>query len=345
MDQNSAQKRRFGAISRTRLRAFGLLVAFALLLIACGGKQGAASQAASTDASDARQPNPPPAPPAEATGGFDGQQAYQFVADQVAIGPRSAGTAGGLREQQYIVSKLQSFGCPVDQEDFHTASPIGTVAMKNILAKVPGASNDILLFTTHYDTKRMANFVGADDGGSSTGVMLEMARLICARKNALSVWIAFFDGEEAFNPEWADPDNTYGSRELAARMALSGDLMRVKAMLLADLVGGRNLHVKREANSAPWLTDMVWSTAARLGYKDVFLSASTPIEDDHLSFLRRNVASVDIIDLDTEHDVPYWHTPQDTLDKISPRSLAIVGHVLIAALPQLEEKFRPGAHP
>jgi Zn-dependent M28 family amino/carboxypeptidase len=172
-----------------------------------------------------------------------------------------------------------------------------------------------------------------------------LARLVCARKNALTVWVAFFDGEEAFNLDWKDPDNTYGSRELAARMAVSGDLTRVKAMLLADLVGGRNLHVKREGNSTAWLTDLVWSTAARLGYKDVFLSDRVPIDDDHLSFLHRNVASVDIIDLDTLNDVPYWHTPQDTLDKISPRSLAIVGHVLIATLPQLEEKFHPGTHP
>ena len=148
------------------------------------------------------KPRPAPAaPPAESTGGFDGQQAYQYVADQVAIGPRSAGTEGDTRAQQYIIGKLQSFGCPVDQEDFHTSTPIGSVAMKNIVAKVPGASPDIVLFTTHYDTKRLPNFVGADDGGSSTGVMLELARLVCARKNALTVWVAFFDGEEAFNPD------------------------------------------------------------------------------------------------------------------------------------------------
>jgi Zn-dependent M28 family amino/carboxypeptidase len=317
----------------------------ALLLVACGGKQGAASEAASPAAAAQNTPAPA-APPAAATGGFDGQQAYQYVADQVAIGPRSAGTEGDTRAQQYIVGKLQSFGCPVDQEDFHTPTPIGNVAMKNIVAKVPGASPDIVLFTTHYDTKRLPNFIGADDGGSSTAVMLEMARLVCARKNQLTVWIAFFDGEEAFNPTvWADPDNTYGSRELAARMALSGDLAHVKAMLLADLVGGRNLHVKRDSNSTGWLTDMVWSTAARLGYKDIFLNDRVAMEDDHLPFLRRNVAAVDIIDLDTSNDVPYWHTPADTLDKISPRSLAIVGHVLIATLPELEQKFHPAARP
>jgi Zn-dependent M28 family amino/carboxypeptidase len=337
-------KMRFSRFLRSTLRAVAPL-SCALLLVACGGKQGAASEAASS--ADAGQTTPAAAAPAaESTGGFDGQQAYQYVADQVAIGPRGAGTEGDTRAQQYIVGKLQSFGCPVDQEDFHASTPIGSVAMKNIVAKVPGASPDIVLFTTHYDTKRLPNFVGADDGGSSTGVMLELARLVCARKNALTVWVAFFDGEEAFNPDvWQDPDNTYGSRELAARLALSGDLGHVKAMLLADLVGGRNLHVKRDSNSTGWLTDMVWSTAARLGYKDIFLNDRVAMEDDHLPFLHRNVAAVDIIDLDTSNDVPYWHTPADTLDKISPRSLAIVGHVLIATLPELEQKFHSAARP
>src|SRR5262249_16120139 len=141
--------------------------------------------------------------------------------------------------QQYIIGKLQSFGCTADQEDFSASTPIGTVAMKNIVAKIPGAGSDVLIFATHYDTKRLPNFVGADDGGSSTGIMLELSRLLCQRKNALTIWIAFLDGEEAFNLNWVDPDNTYGSRELAARTALSGDLPRVKAFVLADMVGYR----------------------------------------------------------------------------------------------------------
>jgi Zn-dependent M28 family amino/carboxypeptidase len=218
------------------------------------------------------------------------------------------------------------------------------VEMTNIIAKIPGASPDILLFTTHYDTKRMANFVGADDGGSSSGVMLELARSVCRRQNALTVWIAFFDGEEAFNRDWADPDNTYGSRELAARMALSGELGRVRAMVLADLVGNRRLRLKRESQSTPWLTDLVWSTAERLGYGRVFVSESSPVEDDHVPFLRRGVDAVDIIDLDNPMDDGYWHEVSDTLDKVSARSLAVVGHVLIETLPQLENRFSPAAN-
>ena len=310
-------------------------LAFAFCLVACSGKDAATSQAVSAaPVEEVKAPRP------ETTGGFDGQRAYQHVVDLVAIGPHSAGTDGDRRAQDYIIAQLKSFGCPVDQEDFHTPTPIGNVAMKNIVAKIPGSSPDILMFTTHYDSKLLPNFVGADDGGSSTGVMLEFAHLVCARKNAMTVWVVFFDGEEAFG-SWSDSDSVYGSRELAARMALSGDLPRVKAMVLADLVGSHDLRLKRETNSTGWLTDLVWSTAAKLGYGSVFVSDQNPIDDDHGPFLKRQVPAVDIVRC-CDNEIPYWHTAQDTLDKVSPQSLAIVGHVLIATLPELEQKFHPG---
>jgi glutaminyl-peptide cyclotransferase len=279
----------------------------------------------------------PPAPAAGSTGGFDGARAFKHVEQLVAIGPHSAGSPGIRRAQEYIVGQLKSFGCPVEEEDFHAPStPVGDVAMKNILVKIPSANSSIILYSSHYDTKRMDNFVGADDAGSSTAVLLELARLLCARKNAQTIWLAFFDGEEAFNTNWADPDNTYGSRELAASLALSGDLRRVKAMILVDMVGPANPVYKRESNSTPWLTDILWSTAARLGYGRIFVNEAATIEDDHLSFLKRDVPSSDIIDL----DVPYWHTSEDTLDKVDPRTLAITGHVLIESLPELEKKIK-----
>lgn len=312
-----------------------VVFASSLLLTACSGNGGAASGAMTEAASgSASQPQQTAQPP-DKTGGFDGQRAFQHVADLVAIGARTAGTDGNHRAQDYIIGQLKGSGCTVDPETFQTPTPVGDVEMRNIVAKIPGILADTVLFLTHYDTKRLPNFVGADDGGSSTGVMLELARALCARKNALTVWIAFLDGEEAFNFQWQDPDNTYGSRELAARMALSGDLARTKAVILADMIGSKNLRIKRDANSTSWLTDLVWSTASRLGYSDIFVSSSIAEEDDHIPFMRRNVPSVDIIDT----EIPYWHTPQDTIDKLSPGSLAVVGHVLIAVLPQLEKKF------
>jgi Zn-dependent M28 family amino/carboxypeptidase len=198
----------------------------------------------------------------------------------------------------------------------------------------------IILLATHYDTKRIENFVGADDGGSSTGVMLELARLLCPQKGRNAVWIAFFDGEEAVRPQWEDPDNCYGSREMAARFAASGDLPKIKALMLADIVGTRTPHFKRESYSTKWLVDLVWSVAKKLGYGNIFIDDTSSMEDDHQSFLKRKVPSVDVIDpeLGPGGDIYYWHTPEDTLDKLSPKTLAIVGHVFVESVKQLQSK-------
>jgi glutaminyl-peptide cyclotransferase len=324
-----------------RAIAISALLACGTLCLSCNSSQpsGSASAAASpapSAASASTAPQKSDAPAAEQTGGFDGQRAFDHVSKLVSFGPHSPGSEGIRKAQEYIHTELQSFGCKYDDHDFHADTTVGNVAMKNITAKIPGKSSDIIMLTTHYDTKLMPNFVGADDSGSSTGLMLELARHLCKQQNALTIWITFFDGEESFTPEWND-GNTYGSREMAASMAISGDLKRVKAFLLADMVGGRNLHIKRESQSTKWLKDIVWSTASRLGYKDIFLPAETTIEDDHLAFVHRGVPSVDVIDLEDPQTANYWHTTADTLDKVSGRSLAIVGHVFLESIPEIEK--------
>jgi glutaminyl-peptide cyclotransferase len=289
--------------------------------------------------------NPPAVHPDSVTGRFDGARAYEHVRRLVEIGPRAPGSDGIHRAQAYIVGQLKSFGCQVEEHDFHGSTPVGDIAMKNIIAKVPGTGRDIVLYTTHYDTLRMANFVGADDGGSGAGTMLELARVLCGRKGTLNVWIVFFDGEEAQghwtdrdSVQWTDTNSTYGSREMAASMALSGELKRVKAMILADMIGPPDLKIKRDTSSTRWLTDLIWATAGRLGYGKVFVNETTTVTgDDHFSFIRRGVAGCDIIDFDVAST--YWHTPQDILDKVDPRSLAIVGNVFVGTLPELEKKF------
>jgi hypothetical protein len=318
------------------------LMAFALL--GCGNgtaKSGTAqsseapalaSAAAPADTSGASD-----ALPADKTGGFDGARAYDYTSKIVAIGPRQPNTDGIHREQDFIRADLTKSGCKFDEDDFNSSTPIGSVPMKNIVAKIPGKTNDFLLLLTHYDTKRQDDFVGAVDGGSSTGLMLEMARLLCSRKDQpLGVWIAFLDGEEAF-VEWNDDDSVYGSRELAARMALSGDLKRVKAVILADMVGPKDLKIRRDSGSTGWLTDLVWSKATAFGYQDYFLNSSRPIEDDHQPFMKRHIAAVDIIDCCTE-DYPFWHTSGDTMDKVSARSLGMVGHVILATVDDLQNR-------
>jgi glutaminyl-peptide cyclotransferase len=282
---------------------------------------------------------------AETSARFDGARAYEHVRHLVEIGPRTPASEGILRAQAYIIGQLKSLGCPVEEHDFHASTAFGDLAMKNIVVKIPGTSPSIVLYTTHYDTVRIPNFVGADDGGSGTGTMLELARLFCSRPNSLNVWIVFFDGEEAqgnwtdkASIQWTDNNNTYGSREMAAQMALSGDLKRTRAMILADMIGPANVRITRDTGSTPWLTDFIWDTAAQIGYQNNFVNEDYAVGgDDHFSFIRRGVAGCDLIDFSVRDT--YWHTPQDTLDKIDPKSLAIVGQVLAETLPRLEKKF------
>ncbi|HXW57417.1 MAG TPA: M28 family peptidase [Candidatus Cybelea sp.] len=336
---------------------FPLVVLSALLAAGCGhandtsGREvasgppssPAASQAAAADLQAAIPPQDQ-APPRSETGGFDGQRAYEYTAKLVSFGPRPPGSEAIHRTQDYLISELKGFCPSVDTDDFHASTPIGELPMKNIIAKIPGSGPGIILLLTHYDTLRLDDFVGADDGGSSSGLLLEMARVLCGRKSkpANSIWLAFLDGEEAQQvvggvAQWTDTDSVFGSRELAARMAVSGDLKRIRALILADMVGQKDLEIPRERNSTKWLADLVWKTADRLGYGNVFVSReTTPIDDDHGPFLKRGVPAVDIIDLD---GYKYWHTPQDTLDKISPKSLAVVGQVILESVEELERKF------
>jgi glutaminyl-peptide cyclotransferase len=329
--------------------AAGLLAA-SLGVAACGhGEAGSASSAGTVPVSQpsAQQSDvtaaiktTDSAPPASQTGGFDGAKAYEHVAKIVSYGPRPSASEGIRHVQDYIREQLKSYGCAVDEDDFHASTPVGDVAMKNIVAKTLGTGQGIILLLTHYDSlSSVKDFVGAEDSASSDGVMLELARLLCGKKEPNSVWIAFLDGEEAFVNWDQDEDHTYGSRELAARLAVSGDLKRVKATILADMIGQYGLAIPREGNSTKWLTELVWKTAGRLGYGDVFVSRSETISDDHQPFLSRDVPSVDIIDWDGFQNPKYWHTAQDTLDKVSPRSVAIVGHVILETVHQLQYKF------
>jgi glutaminyl-peptide cyclotransferase len=338
-----------------RVRERGLPLAVLSSLLATGCAQGNNTSARNTvsgapsprAAAAEGQPTIPiqdQAPPPSETAGFDGQKAYDYTAKLVSFGPRPPDSEAIHRTQEYLVGELKSFGCSVDVDDFHASTPIGELAMENIIAKIPGSGPGIILLLTHYDTLRLDSFVGADDGGSSSGLMLEMARVLCGRKGQgpNSVWIAFLDGEEAQQvvngvAQWTDADSVFGSRELAARMAVSGDLKRIRALILADMVGQKDLEIPREANSTKWLTDLVWKTADRLGYGNVFVAReTTAIDDDHGPFLKRGVPAVDIIDL---NGYRYWHTPQDTMDKISPKSLAIVGCVILESVRELERNI------
>jgi glutaminyl-peptide cyclotransferase len=303
--------------------------------------RGAASNpaSASASASNAGQGGADDAPAADKTGGFDGKRAFEHVAKQVGFGPRPSGSQAIAQTQEYILGQLKSDGCTTEVDAFNADTPVGRLPMKNILVKIPGDDSAIILLGTHYDSllQHDITFVGADDSASSTAVMLELARLLCGKHGKHAVWIAFFDGEEAMKA-WSETDSRYGSRQMAARFAASGDISKIKAFLLADMVGSRSLHFARESSSAPALVDLMWATAAKLGYSEIFVSTSSGAEDDHDSFLKRKVPSMDVIDFDRSQDVPFWHTAEDTLDKISAKSLAISGHVFLETVNELQKR-------
>ena len=285
--------------------------------------------------------SPPPqasddAPPPDKTGGFNGKRAYALVAKQVGFGPHPSGSPAIAKLQDFLQSELKSYGSTVDTDSFTADTPVGHLPMKNIVAKIPGEKPGIILLGTHYDTLlTVPNFVGADDGGSSTALMLELARLLCPQRGKYAVWIAFFDGEEAMQ-HWSDTDSRYGSRQMAAKLAMSGDLKKVRAFLLADIVGGRKAQFLRETSSTPDLINVFWNTAHKLGYKALFRDTTTEAQDDHDSFLTRGVPSVDVIGDFINNG--YWHTPEDNLDKISAKTLAGVGHVFLESIKVLQSR-------
>jgi glutaminyl-peptide cyclotransferase len=279
---------------------------------------------------------------------FDAGRAFEHVKRLVEFGPRPAGSKELKRAREYIVKELKSSGLKVEKDEFEVKTPVGKREMVNVWADVPGETSDVVLIASHYDTKLFegVRFVGANDGGSSTGVVLEAARVVAAsaRRNHFTYRFVFFDGEESFCRDWDEcgrpgaPDNTYGSRRYVARLRERGELSRVRALVLLDLVGYQDLDLGRDTLSTKWLADVVWETARGLGHDKEFTERAEEIgDDDHAPFLAAGVPSLDIIQLST---FPHWHTPADTLDKISPRSLGVVGRVLLASLPRIEEKLK-----
>jgi len=268
---------------------------------------------------------------------FSGTEALAFTRRAVSFGPRPSGSPAIRKLQGYILGELKLLGCQVTEDDFTATTPLGKTSMKNIIARFPGKSGKAVVFTGHYDTKSMPliSFVGANDGGSSTGFLLQMAKALRGGSRQDDVYVVWLDGEEAVG-QWSDYDSLYGSRHLAERWAADGTLARIKALINVDMIGDRDLHILEDLNSSAPLREMVWRTADRLGYGSHFLKDHGAIEDDHMPFIRRGVSALDLIDYDYGPDNSYWHTEQDTMDKLSAESFQIVGRVLLETLKELE---------
>ena len=267
---------------------------------------------------------------------FSGARAMEYARKAVSFGPRPPGSPALRSLRAYVLAELKLRGCTVVEDSFTASTPLGPIPMVNIIARFPGKSGRAVVFTGHYDTKLepLVRFVGADDGGSSTAFLLEMAEALQGAPRKDDVYLVWFDGEEALHEEWTDADSLYGSRHLAERWAADNTLGRIKALINLDMIGDKDLDIMDEQNSSPALRKLIWSTARRLGYGKYFLETGGPTDDDHMPFVRMGVEAVDLIDFDKN----YWHTPRDTIDKLSPHSFEVVGTVLTAVLNELEER-------
>lgn len=269
---------------------------------------------------------------------FSGARAFAYLRRIVAFGPRPAGSKALAQCRDWIVHQLTLDGCRVERDDYAASTPIGEIQEANIIARLPGTSPNVVMIAGHYDTKLFTHFrfVGANDGGSSAAFLMEMARILAHQRHKYTYWLVFFDGEEAIR-QWSATDSTYGSRHWVHKLEADGELDRVQAMILVDMIGDQRLDIRRDANSTPWLNRLLFQTASRLGYSKSFIS-DQPIamEDDHIPFIDAGVSAVDIIDFDYGPNNSYWHTAQDTIDKCSPESLQIVGRVVEALLQELD---------
>jgi len=276
---------------------------------------------------------------------FNGERAMDQVRKQIEFGPRVAGSAQLAKTREYIINTLKNSGLKVTTDEFNASTPIGERKLVNITAEIPGESKDVMIISSHYDTKLYTNmqFVGANDPGASVGTLLEIGRVLGAsqQKPKFTYWLVFFDGEESFCEGWEQcgkpdaPDNTYGSRRFVTQLRNSNELARVRAMILLDMMGYKNLELGRDDMSTRWLQDIVWRTAHDLGYGKYFVERPEGVGgDDHEPFLRAGIDSLDLIQLS---GYPFWHRADDTADKISPQSMKIVGDVVIASLPRVEQ--------
>ncbi len=321
-----------------------MIVGLLLITPACKGKQenpapvtGSAAAAPASAAPNPADFDPPAGAPAAPK--VDGKQAFQYAKEIVAFGPRPIASEAHRKVEDYIKSHLQ--GAQIEEDKFTANTTAGNFPMNNIIAKIPGKKDGIIVLASHYDTNyplRNENFVGANDGAATSGLLIELGKQLLSKPNdGYSVWLLFTDGEEA-TVEWSDADSLYGSKQLAKKWQQDGTAKKIKGFLLLDMIGDKDLNVDRDTNSTPWLQDVVARAAQRIGTESYFFKRDTPMDDDHLPFKDIGVPVVDLIDFSYGFNNLYHHTTEDTLDKISPNSLQIVGDTVLETIRALNTK-------
>ena len=268
---------------------------------------------------------------------FSGENAFTHVKRLVDLGPRPAGSAALEKSRAYITEQLKSFGWNVTRQTFSAKTPRGVMTFANLIATFPSSDRSVspsFLLCSHYDTKTFdtISFVGANDGGSSTGLLIEMARVLGMQPTkAAKTELVFFDGEEAFE-NFTETDGLYGSRYFANELRDSKQVKRFHGGMLFDMVGDKSLTVMLPPESPADLASSLFAAADALKVREHFTYFDRDITDDHTPLNTIGIPVIDIIDF----DFPAWHTAGDTLDQISAESLRIVGQVSLYALAHSE---------
>jgi Peptidase family M28 len=270
---------------------------------------------------------------------IDAKRAFEYTREVTAFGPRYLGSENHKKLERYIVDHLK--GDQVEDDAFTADTVEGKFPVRNIIAKFPGPKDGIIVILGHYDTVyplRNSGFVGANDGGSSTAILLEYANQLRKKKrDGYSVWLVWTDGEEAVR-RWTNTDSVYGARHLAEKWEKDGTLKKIKALMVMDMIGDADLDIARNTKGAPWLLDLIYSAAERGGYQSHFYAQEGPSEDDHVPFFDRGVPCADVIDFDYGYNNVFWHSPQDTMDKLSSKSLQIVGDTILETIHLLDQR-------
>ena len=267
---------------------------------------------------------------------FSGEKALDHVQKLVDLGPRPPGSDAIVRARAYIEEQLESSGWKVAEQAFSDQTPRGEIKFVNLIATFGAAAKPSFILFSHYDTKIFDSFrfVGANDGGSSTGLLLEMARVLALEPRlAQKIELVFFDGEEAIE-NFSDTDGIYGSRHFAQELVRTRLVKSFRGGLLFDMVGDRSLDITLPPNSASKITADIFKSADALKLRSYFTYFDQDITDDHTPLNAIGIPVVDLIDF----HYPPWHTADDTIDKLSGQSLQIVGSVAAYYLSELAFK-------
>jgi len=286
--------------------------------------------------------------PGNGEAAFDAERAWKDLERLVAFGPRPAGSPANEEQRKFLEGELKAAGLEPQREAFRPETPAGPIEMANVYADLRSRDPqaELVILASHFDTKLSKGrfekpFVGANDGASSSAVLLELARSLAkSGPRALSYRFLFLDGEEAVRWEWGGTDNTYGSRQHAQALVKSGADQKVRALILLDMIGDAELQIQRDTNSDARLQRIFFGAARDLGLGKHVDGPAEEISDDHLRFREVGIPVLDLIDLRYGPDNSYWHTPEDTLAHCSKASLSAVGRIVLASLPLLEKDFR-----